>query len=90
MELDKLTDKQVLNFLDSIKAAVSNDPNSKGASNEEIMKSVMDVIFYGFEQGDLRRIDLARIAKLLGYKISEEFMHDPHPDPYDLKHKKNK
>ena len=57
----------------------------KPKSEEELNEMVLDSMFYGFQQGELRRADLAKAAKILGYEVSEEFINDPHPDPIDEK-----
>ena len=57
----------------------------KPKNEEQLNEMVLDAMFYGFQQGELRRTDLAKAAKILGYEVSEEFMNDPHPDPIDVK-----
>ena len=86
MDLTKFNDKQLGEWIDSIKSSIKTMKQYKRASGDELNEAVLDSMFVGFEKGELRRSDLARIAKYLGAQISQEFLNDPHPDPYDLIH----
>ena len=83
-----MTEKELRIWIEDIKEDLRKDKRYKGATEEDLNEMVMDGMFYGFQQGELKRTDLATIAKILGFEINQEFMNDPHPDPYYAKHKK--
>ena len=87
VKIENWTDEQVLKWVNGIKEQVRKNPQCSNATEEELNEMVLDGMFEGFQQGELSRKNLARIAKLLGYEVSEEFMNDPHPDPIDMKSK---
>ena len=87
LNIPKMNDEELLDFINFIKNDLKKSKRCENASEDEINKIIMDSMFEGFIMGDLRRKDLARIAQMLGYELTEEFMNDPRPDPYDLKNK---
>ena len=86
-KINNWTDEQVLSWIKGIKNDLRNNPQCKGATEEELNEMVLDGMFEGFKQGEIRRKTLARIANLLGYELSKKFLNDPHPDPFDEKKK---
>lgn len=88
IDTTKMSDDQIKDWVNFIKNNLRRQKEFKNASDEELTGAVMDGMFAGFQQGELRRIDLKRIAEVLGFEIDEDFMNDPHPDPYDLINKK--
>jgi hypothetical protein len=84
-KINKWTNEQVLEWVNGIKNEIRKNPQCSKATEEELNEMVLDGMFEGFQKGELSRKNLARIAKLLGYELSEEFMNDPHPDPIDMK-----
>ena len=83
-----MTKSQIEKWILHLKKDMMNNPQYRGYSEQEIDEMIMDGMFYGFQQGELSRQDLAYIAEILGLQISEEFMNDPHPDPISLKKKR--
>ena len=84
IELKNWTDEQVLNWINETrKQLIAQNPQLLKGTQDQITEMVLDGMFEGFVRGVLRRVDLKRIAELMGYEVSEEFMNDPHPDPYD-------
>ena len=90
MDISKWTDDEILQWIKDIKEEFEKMDELKDASEEELKKVILNTMFEGFKQGDLRRTDLARSARLLGFELDDEFMNDPNPDPYELKHKKGR
>ena len=84
MELKNWTDEQVMDWINKIKQSLlSQGGHYLKMSPQEIDEAILDSMFYGFQNGELRRTDLARIVNLMGYEMNEEFMNDPNPDPTD-------
>ena len=88
IDITKMTDEQIKAWVLGLKEHLKTKKEFKKSSEHELNCAVMDGMFQGFLEGDLRRIDLAKIATILGFEVDEEFMNDPHPDPYYAKHKK--
>ena len=87
MEISNWTNEQIKRWLDDIRETLRQNPQNLKYTDDEINEMILDGMFEGFTNGELRRTDLARIANILGYEVSEEFMNDPHPDPIDEKNK---
>lgn len=87
-DITKMTDEQIKAWVLALKETLRTKKEFRKASEDDLNSAVMDGMFQGFLEGELRRIDLAKIATILGFEVNEEFMNDPHPDPYYTKHKK--
>ena len=88
MELKNWTDKQIMDWINGIKQSLlAQGGDYLKMSPQQLDEAVLDGMFYGFESGELRRTDLARIATLMGFEVDEDFMNGPHPDPIDKKNK---
>lgn len=88
IDTTKMNDKEILLWIESIKKELKTRKEYKKATDTELNNIVMDGMFQGFANGELRRIDLAAIARVLGFRLSDDFLNDPNPDPYELKHRK--
>ena len=83
MELKNWTDEQIMDWVNGIKQSLL----AQGGDYLKMSPQQLDGVFCGFENGELRRTDLARIATLMGFEVDEDFMNDPHLDPIDEKNK---
>lgn len=88
IDTTKMTDNEILNWIKEIKKDLRKKQGMKRASESEFNEMIMDGMFDGFMEDELRRVDLANIARVLGFELSKEFMNDQNPEPYELKHKK--
>lgn len=88
MELKNWTDEQIMDWVNGIKQSLlAQGGDYLKMSPQQLDEAVLDGVFCGFENGELRRTDLARIATLMGFEVDEDFMNDPHLDPIDEKNK---
>lgn len=76
---------EIKTLINIIKEELLKNPKMKKVDEATLNSAVMDTLFEGFMKGELHRSDLAIAADMLGFKLNEEFMNDPHPDPIDLK-----
>ena len=88
IDTTKMSDSVLLLWIENIKEILKQRDEYKTATDNGLNRLTMDVMFKAFLYGDLRRIDLAAIARVLGFKLSDDFLNDPNPDPYELKHNK--
>ena len=90
MNIKKMTDKQIINWLEETKNEIKKMDEYKNLNEDQLNHVLMDALFEGFVQGEYHRTDLKRMANLLGFEVFDEFMNDPHPDPIDVKAKEKK
>ena len=69
-----MTEKELKQTIAAIKKAVTNKPENKGKTEEEIDKILLDGFFDAFVEGKLSKDDLCAIAVALGYEPQEDIL----------------